>query len=215
MLSAPIKSAKRISSIFSLGSHKDHSSDTSSPTSSPRIPKNSPDHVPSDKFHHRHRQSSSRTTHSGSSPSVSDAHESRPGTLASIDPLDLESPLPPPPSLLEVNQDLADTAASSPDGRPQSRGRSRSGSGGGGRSTSSAGLSVNDAPRPRTPSKRRSWIPGRTRSDSVDLKAVQTPNAWIAGLDQKVVYDLEPLAKGEQVRGQWAYYVSRNCLASL
>lgn len=43
----------------------------------------------------------------------------------------------------------------------------------------------------------------RSRASSVDKRpaAATAPSAWIAGLDQKVVYDLGPLLRGEQVRG--------------
>jgi hypothetical protein len=105
---------------------------------------------------------------------------------------------PPPPSLLAVNQDLANSAPSSPGSRPQSRGRDMS------RPSSSAGLAIPGSTpdsRPSTPSsKRRSWMPGRSRASSIDKRATpMLPAAWIAGLDQKVVYDLGPLSRGEQV----------------
>ena len=36
------------------------------------------------------------------------------------------------------------------------------------------------------------------------------PGAWIAGLDQKVVYDMGPLARGEQVRNYRARKIQLN-----
>lgn len=184
MLSAPVKSAKRISSLFSLGS-KDRDSH-SSPTSSPVL--KSAENSSIDK----RRRSSSRPTRHVSAPNG--AFGSEPRTMP--DNLDLES-LPPPPSLLAVNQDLANSVPSSPTGRPQSRGRDMS------RPSSSAGLAIpgsNPDSRPSTPSKRRSWMPGRSRASSVDKRPTPLlPAAWIAGLDQKVVYDLGPLSSGEQV----------------
>lgn len=44
-------------------------------------------------------------------------------------------------------------------------------------------------------------MPGRSRASSVDKRVAQPllPSAWIAGLDQKVLYDLGPLSRGEQV----------------
>lgn len=44
-------------------------------------------------------------------------------------------------------------------------------------------------------------MPGRSRASSVDKRAPPQllPSAWIAGLDQKVLYDLGPLSRGEQV----------------
>lgn len=191
MLSAPVKSAKRISSLFSLGSHKDQAS-PSSPTF------NSSDHIPNER---RRRQSTSRLTRHVSTPT---ALYSEPRTVPSegIDRLDLEG-LPPPPSLSQVNNDFSSSAPTSPvDSRPKSRGRDFS------RPSSSAGLAIprtNTDSRPGTPSKRRSWMPGRSRANSVEKRASmmpmpQLPGAWIAGLDQKIVYDLGPLSRGEQVR---------------
>ena len=196
MLSAPVKSAKRISSLFSLGSHKDHSSP-------PPIPSNtSPGFNSSDTPQDRHRRSSSRPTRHVSTPNSSNSAYSEPRTVpnAPLEPFDLES-LQPPPSLLAVNQDLATSAPSTPDSRPRSRGRDMS------RPSSSAGLTIPGSTpdsRPSTPSKRKSWMPGmggRSRASSVDKRvpAASLPAAWIAGLDQKVAYDLGPLSRGEQV----------------
>jgi hypothetical protein len=192
MLSAPVKSAKRISSLFSLGSNKDAS--TPSPPRSPSVPKLSPDQMPQDK----RRRSSSRPARLASNPVPNFSQPMSP--IARDSDLDLDSPLPPPPSLLAVNQDLADSVPNSPDGRPQSRGRRLSSS----RPSSSAGLAVPGSgpdSRPGTPSKRRSWMPGRARASSIDARASpqQLPGAWIAGLEHKIPYDMGPLGRGEQV----------------
>ncbi|CEN62907.1 hypothetical protein ASPCAL09535 [Aspergillus calidoustus] len=195
MLSAPVKSAKRISSLFSLGSNKDAS--TPSPPRSPSVPKLSPDQMPQDK----RRRSSSRPARLASNPVPNFSQPMSP--IARDTDLDLDSPLPPPPSLLAVNQDLADSAANSPDGRPQSRGRRLSSS----RPSSSAGLAVPGSgpdSRPGTPSKRRSWMPGRARASSIDARASpQLPGAWIAGLEHKIPYDMGPLGRGEQISELW------------
>lgn len=195
MLSAPVRSAKRISSLFSLVSNKDAS--PSSPVS-PSLPKHSPDQYPQDV--QQRPRSSSRPARLVSNPQsdYSDTRSIR--TTGPIDHFDLDEPLPPPPSLLAVNQDLANSVNNSPDGRPQSRGRE------GRRPSSSGGLFVPGTgpdSRPGTPSKRRSWIPGRARASSVDARPQNTnshmPSAWIAGLDQKILYDVGPLIRGEQV----------------
>lgn len=195
MLSAPVKSAKRISSLFSLGSHKD--SDSSSPQHHPVLSKPSPDQYKRDRC-----QSVARPTPRHVSAPQFDSSESRPYMSPGAENFSMD--LPPPPSLMSINQDLAGSAPSSPD-RPQSRGRRLSLV----RPISSAGLFVPGSgpdSRPSTPtSKRRSWIPGRARASSMDTRSMPTspppvPSAWIAGLDQKVVYDLGPLARGEQVR---------------
>lgn len=50
-------------------------------------------------------------------------------------------------------------------------------------------------------------MPGRARASSVDPRPATTtagPSAWIAGLEQKILYDLEPLARGDQVRTETA-----------
>ncbi|KAL1998124.1 hypothetical protein VTN02DRAFT_6820 [Thermoascus thermophilus] len=218
MLSAPAKSAKRISSLFSLGSAKDNGS-SASPSASPRL-KSVPDHA----GHDRTRSNSRTTRRHVSSPQVLSS-ETRPvqqqqqppppQTPGALDDLDLNAPLPPPPSLLAVNQDLADTAGNAPDARPQSRGRSRP-------SSSAGGLAPPGSapiPRPGTPSdsnkasRRRSWMPGRSRASSVDHRAnhagSQMPSAWVAGLDQKVPYDIGPLLRGEPVRSMPLLHVQR------
>ncbi|KAJ5937654.1 hypothetical protein N7454_003996 [Penicillium verhagenii] len=198
MLSAPVKSAKRISSLFSLGSsHKDQNATAASPGSSPGF-------KPSDSKS-RQRSSSRPTRHVSTPNAVFSSTEPR--TVPNSAPLDfdLES-LQPPPSLLAVNTDLANSAPSSPTtGRPQSRGRDMS------RPSSMAGLAIPGSTpdsRPSTPSKRRSWMPGmgaRSRASSVDKRppAATAPSAWIAGLDQKVLYDLGPLLRGEQIPELW------------
>ncbi|KAL3468169.1 hypothetical protein BJX64DRAFT_246981 [Aspergillus heterothallicus] len=197
MLSAPVKSAKRISSLFSLGSNKDRDVSNPSPPRSPSVPKPSPDQIPQDK----RRRSSSRPARIASNPVP---NFSQPMSPVPRDDFDLDSPLPPPPSLLAVNQDLADSAPNSPDGRPQSRGRRLSSS----RPSSSAGLAVPGSgpdSRPGTPSKRRSWMPGRARASSIDARASpqQLPGAWIAGLEHKIPYDMGPLGRGEQISELW------------
>ncbi|OOF95391.1 hypothetical protein ASPCADRAFT_207865 [Aspergillus carbonarius ITEM 5010] len=201
MLSAPVKSAKRISSLFSLGSNRD-SSISSSPAS-PNLPKPSPDQLPQD----ARPQSVPQPVRAVSNPQSDYADARTPVSPIPNDGFDLDEPLQPPPSLLAVNQDLANSASNSPDGRPQSRGRGRSGS----RPSSSAGLFVPGTgpdSRPGTPSsKRRSWMPGRARASSVDPRPTTTaaagPGAWIAGLEQKILYDLEPLARGDQIPELW------------
>ncbi|KAJ6120882.1 hypothetical protein N7523_005162 [Penicillium sp. IBT 18751x] len=192
MLSAPVKSAKRISSLFSLGGHKDQSGPGSPASSGFSDTSN-------------RKRSSSRPTRHVSTPNAAFSEPRTVPNSAQMEQFDLES-LPPPPSLLTVNHDLASSAPSSPvDSRPRSRGRDFS------RPSSSAGLAIPGSTpdsRPSTPSKRRSWMPGmagRSRASSVDKRppAPTLPSAWIAGLDQKVVYDMGPLTRGEQVSELW------------
>lgn len=200
MLSAPAKSAKRISSLFSLGNannnNNNSSKDPSPSPQSPGFPK------PTDQPRRDRRRSLSR---------IALRHVSAPNLDQSSPRTDnyaLENPLPPPPSLLSVNQDLAGNTNNSPDSRPQSRGRRRTLV----RPASSHSLAVPGSTGGdsgmSTPSKRRSWmLPGRNRASSMDTRlppsSPKLPGAWIAGLDQKIVYDLDPLSKGEQVCGQY------------
>lgn len=195
MLSAPVKSAKRISSLFSLGSSKDQNA--------PPVPSSPGLNGASESTTGRRRRSSSRPTRHVSTPA---AVYTEPRTIPNPNPSDYDlKSLPPPPSLLALNQELATSPSGSPtDSRPHSRGRDST------RPPSSAGLAVprsNPESRPDTPSKRKSWMPGmmgRSRASSVDkrIPTPSLPSAWIAGLDQKVLYDLEPLARGGQVR-EW------------
>jgi hypothetical protein len=195
MLSAPVKSARRISSLFNIGSHKDTSPSSTSPSLSPNLSphqKSSPDLA----AQHRRARSSSRPPRHASSPQPHST-ESRPKTSGGpIDPLDLNNPLPPPPSLLDVNQDLIDGASSRPG---SSHGSSRR--------SSSAGLTPALGPpsRPGTPGesqsrgKRGSLMPGgKSRNSSMDFRS-HGYEAWVAGLDQKIPYDLGPLRRGEAV----------------
>ncbi|KAJ5901763.1 hypothetical protein N7495_002291 [Penicillium taxi] len=198
MLSAPVKSAKRISSLFSLGHHKDQS--TSPSPNSPAF------QTSGDGTQNEHQRNQSRPTRHVSTPN---AILSEPRTVpdAEMEAFDLAG-LQPPPSLLAVNQDLANSTPSSPtDSRPGSRSR-----GDARRPMSSAGLAIPGSTPdslPDTPSsRRRSWMPGmtgRSRASSVDKRspAPNSPGAWIAGLDQKVPYDLGPLSRGDQINELW------------
>lgn len=183
MLSAPVKSARRISSLLNLGSSSKQPSDQ---TTSPDLPPQNTGRA----------RSSSRPARHASSP-LPQSPASRPKTSSGpVEPLDLND-LPPPPSLLAVNQALSDSGSNS---RPGSRGAS------GSRPSSSAGLTPHTlAPsfQPGTPGeragKRRSWMPGKSRSPSVEMRNHEY-EAWVAGLDQKIPYDLGPLVRGEAVR---------------
>ena len=198
MLSAPGKSAKRISSLFNLGSHKDDASSLPPPPSS-RLTRSSREPSPSNQPRH--------VSSPGLRASPIDGVRTGSATPGSANRFDLEAPLQPPPSLLDVNQDLVNSPPGSPDARPRSRGRAQAGS----RPGSSGGLSVRDQSRSATPSSnpRRSWIPGFSRPTSVDMKSAAAGGApppaaaaWIAGLEQKVTYDLDSLSRGGQVRGK-------------
>lgn len=199
MLSAPAKQAKRISSLFSLNSNKERGSNPSSPTGSPGFPRPSPDGTPAES---NDRRRSSRSPQPGSSSYFDRPEPRRVASQGVLGDVDLDGPLPPPPSLLAVNHDLADGDNRSQQGRSRSRERSRSGSRSASRPGSSRGLTVpGSAPdsRPSTPAKRRSWMPGKSRTSSRDWSADQPSAGWIAGLDHKIHYDLEKLVRGDRV----------------
>lgn len=207
MLSAPVKSARRISSFFSSSSNNDDTTSVASKRQSPQRPHSSrlvrasPDRASNGHFYNSSRNASQSSLR-GRSPH--DPHIRNP--LPPEGRFDLNSPLPPPPSLMDVNQDLAQdlakpVRASSPDGDPRRHSRSAS------RPSSSGSLSMSEPRRSRTPTshvnKRKSWMPGmQLRPESIIEQRPPVPSAWVAGLDQRVPYDLEPLSRGEQVCGK-------------
>ncbi|CRG89399.1 hypothetical protein PISL3812_06435 [Talaromyces islandicus] len=179
MLSAP-NTARRISSLFNLKSNRDSAASSTSSGS----PKLSPDNrLTAD--HRRARSQSRPTVRHASSPQPNSA-DSRPRTShGPIEPLDLEAPLPPPPSLLTINQDLDEPGS-------QRTSHSRQGS--------------------ASHNRRRSWMPGRASMSMPrqDMASQAEPedaypgfDAWIAGLEQKIPYDLEALTRGDQIPELW------------
>lgn len=191
MLSAPAKSARRISSLFNMKSNRDS---TSSSTSS-GSPKQSATNEYLSVDHRRARSHSRPAVRHASSPEPHSV-ASRPKTSYGVpDDLDVNTPLQPPPSLLDINQDLNEPGPSSPQ---QSRSRQ------GNRSTSAA-PARSKTPDVQAHNRRRSWMPGKTSSvifDSPDPSEESQNHgfdAWVAGLDQKIPYDLTPLVRGERV----------------
>lgn len=189
MLSAPVKSARRISSLFNMKTNRDSASSSTSSGSPKQMPSNT--HLSVD---HRRARSHSRPAVRHASSPQPHSTEARPTTSHGFDPdhLDLNSPLPPPPSLYAINQDLGDSG-------PSQRSHSRSASatrGPGARSRT---------PDPHSHQRRRSWMPGKANSIVIDAPAVGDQHdlnafdAWVAGLDQKIPYDLARLMQGEQV----------------
>lgn len=193
MLSAPVKSARRISSLFNMKTNRDSTSSSTSSGSPKQMPSNT--HLSVD---HRRARSHSRPAVRHASSPQPHSTEARPTTSHGFDPdhLDLNSPLPPPPSLYAINQDLSD---SGPPQQSHSRQGSRSASatrGPGARSRT---------PDPHSHQRRRSWMLGKSNSVVIDAPAVGDQydlnafDAWVAGLDQKIPYDLARLMQGEQV----------------
>ncbi|PGH28260.1 hypothetical protein AJ80_00151 [Polytolypa hystricis UAMH7299] len=206
MLSVSSKSAKRISSLFSLGSK---------------------DSAPPESEHHRHDSSSKSSNRSASVGSSHQASELLPPPLpshalrhsvsaqhlntssnVSISSRIVSAPLPadpsahlaPPPSLGSINPSLSD-------GSSERHGRHRSFSG------SISGVTSGFA-RPRSSSQVRagqesrlmkgmSWLPGKSRTSSTDATFSPISRAWIAGTGQEIPYDANPLTAGERVSELW------------
>jgi hypothetical protein len=113
-----------------------------------------------------------------------------------VDPR-LTAPLRPPPSLPTLDPSQSYNGSSSghnsgPGSRPNSRPQTPT-------SLVPPGGGIRGSPTPEAKStKRRSWLPGRSRAESNDeSKGLFT--AWIAGLPHKVMYDVNPLVNGERV----------------
>ena len=198
------KSAKRISSIFSLSSNTSGKSGSSSHLGSVPTPKKqsrdaSPTRLP---------QLSTDIRVSTSTPNLREASSSTrhsPAMTPSFDPVrsstpeDAASRLPPLDTLKPLPNRLDSPGSSRPASRPGSRASSRGGS----RPASPTKF------RPSTPtheakhlSKRMSWLPGRSRPGTGDGKgAFSMPQAWIvtAVPQEKSIYDPTPLATFQRV----------------
>lgn len=193
MLSAPAKSARRISSLFALKS-RDSAAQSDSP---------SPDLGPT--VDHRRNGSSSHVSPRHVSSPAAHPSDIRPTAgLGNFPVPDDLSALPPPPPLVAINQDLADDGAHN----PQARGRrSLSLS----RPSSLIGL-LPSRPSSRAGSpeagKRGSLVSGKHAQPSASPMEARSanPDAWIAGLNEKVPYDLGPLVRGEPVRTLFFFF---------
>lgn len=197
-----VKPGRRISSLLSLGSAKEAlSSRSSSASNSPNTSKHSP-------------SQGSVDGGSGQKSKRVLRHSASAHNLSSRAPqVDNDAPLPPPPSLVTVNQDLADSANNPSNNRPTSAGGNRPASSGGLRPRSAASLKPRPGSmagsRPGSPgtdrqSKRMSWLPGskNTRGSSAEEEKPPMPtknSAWVAGLPERYPYDLTPLINGERV----------------
>ncbi|OXV06282.1 hypothetical protein Egran_05950 [Elaphomyces granulatus] len=189
-MSVPTKSARRIFSLLSIRSNKDPttSPESSSPLASPRLFQASPKQLAVDT-----RDQSNSLPHSPTVPSESHHHIR--SVLAGDD--DLNADLLPPPSLVTLN-----VPPSSPDGRPQSQTGSRPSSSAGGTSTCWTSLTRPGTPADERLVKRRSRIPSKSPTGSMDRRA-NRPDAWIAGIEPIIPYDIHALAGGEQIPELW------------
>lgn len=206
MLAAPAKSAKRLSSLFSLGSNRDaeekneRTSSVSQPTSrrsSAGKPPVHPNHPPPNPPL-RHAASQQHLSTPGAGYAPRNVSAPLPREPLRDDPL--LPPLLPPPSLSTINADVADNSGDS--------GRKRQSWGGIPKLTSALSRPSSRAGPPQETGNQGSshgrglsWVPSKSRGGSVDSTVPQSKmRAWIAGIEAEVPYDLAPLLGGEKVR---------------
>ncbi|KAI2084578.1 hypothetical protein LOZ35_006771 [Ophidiomyces ophidiicola] len=193
MLAAPAKSAKRLSSLFSLGSSRPK--DDSKPPRS-HAASHSQSQSPSPSQSQSPHATAARHGPSASQPalrhsaSVQDLHNKTTST-----PRNVSAPLPsceflPPPALAMVNPSVA-----AADPLDDSRQRPQSWATNFSRPMSAC----EPLPTPKPP-KTRSWVPGKLRkaSDAMPNPA-QKMRAWVAGTPQDIPYDVDRLVAGDKV----------------
>lgn len=187
-MSGPTKSVRRIFSLLSIGPNKDPttSPESISPLGSPRLiqasPKQaSPKQLAVDRSH---------------SPVISSESHHHINSAFAVDD-DLNANLSPPPSLVALNLARGEIAPSSSDSRPQSRSSSA-----GGAPTGSRALTLPGTPADEKKVNRRSWMPTKSRTGSMNRRENRPdnrPDAWIAGIEPIIPYDAHALAEGGQV----------------
>lgn len=197
------KTVKRLSSLFSLSAqdprvhrpsspsstHRSHSSRNTSPVGKP--------------LSTSHLQPSSPTRHISPTNSAAPSPSLRISHAPELADVTANGLLLPPPLA-----DHPSLRTASPTG---SRPGSRAGSGLGSRPASpSRPLDSPDGPlRPLTPTtearqaKRRSWLPGRSHTDSAGTsEAAHGLRAWISGAGGRIPYDLSRLVNAQPVRSK-------------
>ena len=205
MASVTDKPSRRISSIFSFGSTSSKESGASSNTSASLHPSKASRDVSPAKLPHI----STDIRMSASTPDLKNEH-TPPSTLASpgrLTPTFRPTTPSEPGSLLPHVDTMRQSPqrTGSPGSRSNSRPASRAGSRGDSRPPSPTKFF-----RPLTPtqetklSKRRSWLPGRSRPESHDGGGAM-PRAWLVepGQQENIKYDLSPLANIQRVPELW------------
>lgn len=195
MVSATDKPSTRISSIFSLGSTSSRRSGTSSDTSESLHPnKGSRDSTPAKlpQLSTDVRLSlSTPDLRNENSPAQTSASPGLTPTFRQTTPIEWGALLPHLDSLKQPPQ-----RTGSPGSRSKSRPASIAGSRGGSRPASPTKpfRSLTPTHEARL-SKRRSWLPGRSRPQSRDVGGGM-PQAWVVlpGQEEKITYDVSPLA---------------------
>lgn len=208
MLSIPVKSAKRLSSLFSLGSSKDNSDQDVQVSRQSALQKAPPPHeTPVRDQRQLHPQQNKTSTGRSLRHATSAQHLSANSLGVLPSNRNVSAPLPaqepandndgillPPPPLNTLNADLSDSTS---ERRMSWSGGLSNMATGFSRPASRSGLfsAVNTDPKS---SKGRSWLPGKGRLSSVDLNQREpSMRAWIAGRD--IEYDINPLLNGEKV----------------
>ncbi|EEH09743.1 conserved hypothetical protein [Histoplasma capsulatum G186AR] len=215
MLSIPVKSAKRLSSLFSLGSSKDNSDQDVQVSRQSALQKAPPPHeTPVRDQRQLHPQQNKTSTGRSLRHATSAQHLSANSLGVLPSNRNVSAPLPaqepandndgillPPPPLNTLNADLSDSTS---ERRMSWSGGLSNMATGFSRPASRSGLfsAVNTDPKS---SKGRSWLPGKGRLSSVDLNQREpSMRAWIAGRD--IEYDINPLLNGEKVDELWDDY---------
>ncbi|KMU72189.1 hypothetical protein CISG_00498 [Coccidioides immitis RMSCC 3703] len=205
MLGAPGKSAKRLSSLFSLGSSKEPKQDkhqARTHAASGSLSSQSAKSVD-------HASASSQRTirHAASVQNFQDSQTVIPAPRNVSAPLPVADPhrdslLMPPPSLAVVNSDVAAESSSNENHRRrQSWGGSIPGLG---RPRSGTGTRPSNLNTESRPSKGRSWVPGRSgRGSEVVTDSRPMMRAWIAGTHHEMPYDVDKLVAGERIPELW------------
>jgi hypothetical protein len=202
------KSAKKLSSLFSLGStREDASSVVSHSSTSSHLRRPSQDWAspgPSPGSNGTLPKSVSNPNFAGhmKNPSIASHWQMPPPISTAPFP-----PLAPPPALVNYGAPGPASSHGSVRSRPSSQAGSREGS----RSRPStpntmAPPSSTSSPMSRTQmtpkdskiSKRQSWLPKRQGQEAEDLKDHE-PKAWIAGLREHIPYDMSPIFRGDKV----------------
>ena len=196
------RSAKKISSLFSLSNSRDESNSAiSEPSSSSHNRESSQDFLRADSASH------ATLAKSASNPNLSghktnafiNARRPMPPPISTV-PL---SPLAPPPTLVNHGPPRSASCHDSVRSRAASREGSRSrpptptvmaapGS------TNSPVARAQNTPREGKVAKRHSWLLKKSGQGEDDTKKHE-PKAWIAGLRDHVPYDMSPVFRGERV----------------
>ena len=208
-MAAPLnKSARKLSSLFSLGPSKD---ETPAPIPPPPLPSHS--RGSSDGFALKAQNTSGRLAKSSSNPNLPSSNRTSiiQPNMAMPPRLDtgVLSPLVPPPTLVSHGPPRPASSQGSAGSRPNSRPGSRTASREGSRSRPSTPnimmtpYQISNSPYQRAQmppkeikvAKRQSWMPKKVVSEEEPPE----PKAWVAGLKEHLPYDSTAIFEGIKV----------------